>query len=103
MYDIRESGKRLKKLRNEAKKTQDQVVADMGINIKTYQALEQGQRGGSVDTLLLLAEYFGVSLDYLIKGREEGGDLEEQLFWLGTERREKIQQILKNIIQVLGW
>ena len=103
MYDIRESGKRLKKMRNEAKRTQDQVATELGINIKTYQVLEQGQRGGSVDTLLLLAEYFGVSLDYLIRGTEAGADLGEQLSAIGRERQEKLKLILKNIIRVLEW
>ena len=55
MYDIAESGRRLKELRKKKGKTQEQVAEEVRIALKTYQAVEQGQRGGSVDTLLLLS------------------------------------------------
>lgn len=103
MYDIVESGKRLKELRISAGKTQEQTAVDMGIGIKTYQAVEQGQRGGSVDTLLLIAEYFGVSLDYLVKGVEAASSSDGLFCGMGKDRQEKLQKIMEGIIRTLEW
>ena len=103
MYNIIESGKRLKELRIAAGKTQEQAAADVGIGIKTYQALEQGQRGGSVDTLLLMAEYFGVSLDYLVRGAATSSGLDGLFSGMGKDRQGKLQQIMEGIIRTLEW
>lgn len=100
MYDIVESGKRLRGLRTVAGKTQEQAAADMGISIKTYQALEQGQRGGSVDTLLLIAEYFRVSLDFLVNGADVSYGFDVMLSGLGKDKQRKLQKIIEGILSV---
>lgn len=105
MYDITQTGNRIRELRMKEGKTQEQVAAEAGICIRTYRVVEQGRRGCSIDTLLLLAEYFGVSLDFLIKGSKTGAafDLEKLIFGLNGERREKMLRIIKNMIETLGW
>ena len=82
-------------------KNQEQAAADMGINIKTYQAMEQGLRGGSIDTLFLLSEYFEVPMDYLVKGRLS--DVERIFFRLSKGKREKLARIVKDLVQTLEW
>lgn len=103
MYDIVETGNRIKELRKQKEKTQEQVAADVGINAKTYQAIEQGKRGASIDTLLLLSEYFKVSMDFLVKGVDRVSALDLQLSAMGRDRQEKVVRIMKNIIRTLGW
>lgn len=58
-------GKRLKELRLEQGKTQDQVAKDLGISSVAYLHYEKNQREPSFEILLKLAKYFNVSLDYL--------------------------------------
>lgn len=105
MYNIVETGKRIRELRMREKKTQEQAAADVGICVRTYRVVEQGRRGCSVDTLLLFAEHFGVSLDFLIKGEETGTvlDWEKMFFGLDEEQRDKLLRIIKNIIETLEW
>lgn len=75
----------------------------MGINVKTYRAIEQGQRGASVDTLLLLSEYFDVSMDFLIKGMKTLSAPDCHLSGMSGEKQEKIVRIMSDIIRTLGW
>ena len=106
MYDIAESGKRLKKLRKRKGKTQEQVAEEVQIALKTYQAVEQGQRGGSVDTLLLLSGYFGVSLDFLVKGEMENtweDSFSKAIRRMDLEQQHMLQQMLESTLQILGW
>ena len=106
MYDIAESGRRLKELRKKKGKTQEQVAEEVRIALKTYQAVEQGQRGWSVDTLLLLSGYFGVSLDFLVKGESEDTSdyiLSEVIRHMDLNKQEKLWQITESVIEILGW
>lgn len=69
-YDVKESGQRIKKLRKERKLTQEQLAERLGISVKTVTAIETGARGTSIDGLVTIAEFFGVSLDYLVLGKK---------------------------------
>ncbi len=44
----------------------------IGMSIAGYKKIEHGSNGARVDTLLMLAKLYGVSLDYIVYGREEG-------------------------------
>lgn len=105
MYDIKKTGKIIKKLRMQQGKTQERIADEMGINIKTYRAIENGMRGGSVDTLCVIAQYHNVTLDYLVFEQtfiDEKLD-EEILNRLDVCKRRKIIRIAKFIISVLEW
>ena len=41
------------------------MAAAIGIGERPYQYLESGEHRPSLDTLIALADHFGVSLDYL--------------------------------------
>ena len=41
-----------------------------GINLRTYHRYENGEREASVSTLIRMADYFGVTIDYLV-GRSD--------------------------------
>lgn len=98
MYDIKKTGEIIKILRKQKGKTQECIAEEMGINIKTYRAIENGSRGGSVDTLCLVARHFNCSLDYLIYGIREKNEIMDFLNRLDDKRKNKVIEIIKEII-----
>jgi transcriptional regulator with XRE-family HTH domain len=63
--------KQLLKLRKEAKKTQEDIANLLGITRPAYTAYESGKRQPDYDSLIKLAEYYDVSLDFLLTGKEK--------------------------------
>ena len=59
-------GKRLKELRDERNLTQKQLADALGINTVTYLHYEKDQREPPLSLLADLAEYYSVSVDYLL-------------------------------------
>lgn len=104
-YDVKKTAEIVKALRKEKNNlTQEKVADEMGINIKTYQSLEQGTRGASIDTMCLIADYYHVSLEYLLCGKKTS-----EYFWndlcnnLTEEQRNKLISIASNVIATMGW
>ncbi len=56
----------LKILRNQTKKTQEEVATELKMQKQTYQNYELGKRSPDIETLLKIADYFGCSVDYLL-------------------------------------
>ena len=67
--------KRLRKINNI---TASSVADDLGILPATYRNYETGRREPSVEMICKLADYFGVTTDYLL-GREPAGPVEDKL------------------------
>lgn len=61
---------RLKEVRTLQQKTQKQVADFLGIKPNAYQNYEYGKREPDITGLIALADYFDVSLDYLV-GRSD--------------------------------
>ncbi|WP_274623146.1 helix-turn-helix domain-containing protein [Planococcus sp. A6] len=61
---------RMKNLRSKSKMTQSELAKILGVARTTYAMYEQGQREPDYVTLQKIADYFDVSVDYLL-GREE--------------------------------
>lgn len=62
--------KRLKELRKEKRVTLGEVAEATGISFQAISFYEHGERDASVKSLIKLADYFNVSLDYLV-GRSD--------------------------------
>ena len=60
----------IKELRNEKKQTQKDMAELLGIKLRAYQYYESGTHYPEVPNLIKLADYFGVSTDYLL-GRSD--------------------------------
>ena len=56
----------LKNLRMQKKKTQLQVQMDTGIEQALLSKYESGKRIPPTETLIVLADYYGVSMDYIM-------------------------------------
>ena len=61
---------RLQELRNEKGVTQREVAEYMQMKLRSYQHYEGGDRRPDFEGLVTLADYFGVTTDYLL-GRSD--------------------------------
>jgi len=66
--------KRLKKLREQKKLTQAETARGLGFSNQRYNHYETGKREPDNAMLLLIAEFFGVTADYLL-GNDENPSL----------------------------
>ena len=100
-YDLVESGKRIKELRKRKGLSQSILAEQIGVHVKTISKAERGIIGLSVDNLLILAEYFSTSIDYLVRGKGQDVKSEELISILrniNDEQQKVVCQILKNIL-----
>lgn len=65
---------RLKVLRNEEGMTQDKTAKELDIPVRSYQRLEMDGAKTHYDTLLKIADYYKVSVDWLM-GRTDKRDV----------------------------
>ena len=62
--------KGLKQIRKERNLNQLKVAMDLNISREALSHYENGRREPSIEMLNKLSEYFNVSIDYLINGKE---------------------------------
>lgn len=72
-------GKRLRQLRQEKQLTLRELENETGITFSALGKYEREERQPDFDTLEIIAEYFGVSIDWLL-GRSEIRFYEEHIF-----------------------
>lgn len=60
----------LKEIRKKKQLTQLKVAMDLSISREALSYYESGKRSPDIDMLLRLSNYFNVSIDYLITGRD---------------------------------
>ncbi len=53
--------------------TQKQIAEAAGISLRIYQYYEAGERDATSKVLIALADYFGVTLDYLVGRSDDPG------------------------------
>ncbi len=70
-YNPKETGSRIRALRIGRNLTQAEVAAVIGLEPKSFSKIERGITGCSIDTLVLLSDYFQVTLDYLVFGNNQ--------------------------------
>ena len=61
---------RLLELRTEHALSQAQIAEEVGVVVRAYQRYEYGQREPQLAVLIRMADFYGVSLDYLV-GRSD--------------------------------
>ena len=57
---------RLQQLKMEKKLLQKDIAKDNNLSLRAYQYYERGERNPTSDILIKLADYFHVSIDYLV-------------------------------------
>ena len=91
-YDQKESGKRIAKLRKDKGLPQEQLADKLNISTDYIGKMENGRYGGSIDLLVEISEFFEVTLDYLILGKEMSD---------GTAIKETVKKVLLFVIECL--
>ncbi|WP_144452718.1 helix-turn-helix domain-containing protein [Bacillus subtilis] len=62
---------KIKKLREEKKMKQQEVADKLGIARTTYASYEQGKREPDHETLIKIADYYNVTIDFLLRGESQ--------------------------------
>lgn len=57
---------RIIQLKKERKLLQKDIASSVGLSLRAYQYYEKGKKEPTLSVLLRLADYFDVSLDYLV-------------------------------------
>ena len=60
----------LKEIRQQKKLSQVKVSMDLNISREAISNYETGRRSPDIDMLVKMSDYFGVSIDYLIRGED---------------------------------
>ena len=68
---------RLKELRQKHNITQLKLAMDLSISQNSISRYETGERQAGYETLIALADYFGVSVDYLLERTDNPAFLKE--------------------------
>lgn len=85
----------LKRLRLLKDVSQQDVANFLGISRQAYSNYENGNRGPDTETLLKLAEYFEVTVDEILRGKEKAPTAGES-----SERDEMTGEILEELLKL---
>ena len=74
--------------------TQDQMAEILGLSVDHIRRIESGKRGCSIDLLTELASYFGVSLDYLVLGKDHSTTMAKRIVRWMIQVLTELEQIV---------
>ena len=86
-----EFGKRIRDERAKLGMTKEELADDLNISHGHLNKIEKGKEGCSIDLLLELADYFGVSTDFLLVGKRIDS----------MEIKARLQGVISNLSGVL--
>lgn len=86
---------KIKQLRIEKNLSQKELAKTIGLSEKTISHYESGYSEPSLEIIIKLVDYFGISTDYLIGTESEDGQIETTHF--GNEISEDEQELLDKI------
>ena len=90
-YDTKASGKRIKQLRQEMNLSQEQLAEKLNVSQNMIAKIECGLRRPSVDFLIELADFFEISLHYIVIGTSEEA----------TDKKRQIEEAIKQVDQMM--
>lgn len=91
---------KLRELRKEKGISLKELGAEMGVAESTMSLYENGKRQPDYETLLKLAEYFGVSVDYLLRGNDNFDRLPEELVILNRNAKKMSPEKRKKLLDM---
>ena len=98
-YDIEKSGKRIKDLRERKGLKQETVSTDLGISLDGYKRIMWESNGARIDTLVYLADYFDVSLDFLVGGVEPKSEIDVLLESRSEPEKQFVNAMVKDMLK----
>lgn len=78
-FDQKAFGQRVKYLRKKKNLTLEQMSSALNISIDHLSRIELGKRGVSIDLLFDIAELMNVTVDFLIRGTDQGTQSAQKL------------------------
>lgn len=94
----KETGKRLKKLRERLGHTQEQFAELLDISVTLYKKMESGSYNISVKNLRRLKELTGISIDYIMFGEQE----EFEVIWMSLENSDNLTK-MKMLLRLVAY
>ena len=70
------------------------MACNLYISQDHLRKIESGKSGASIDLLIDISTYFGVTLDYLIRGKREVTDAEERIL---AKRKKELRDIAQDL------
>ena len=98
---------RLKQEREKENLTQEKLAQDLNLTTTTINNYEQGTTKPDIETLNQLANYFNISVDYLLGRTDQTNNIDSEVkevlskdpalltFWQEISRREDLQLLFK--------
>ena len=95
----------MKKIRESLQLTQVKVANDLKLSRQVYNFYENGKRNPDMQTLIIIADYYGVSIDYLL-GRTnvikpeniDEDDLLSKINTADSETKASVEQFLNYLL-----
>lgn len=100
MYKPEEVGERLRNLRKNNGFSREQVSVSIGRSPKYYADIERGICGMSLETLMGLADFYHVSLDYLVDGGKHASE-DGQTEWAVKKMYQLSRRQKRFVVEVL--
>lgn len=107
-YCAKEVGERLRMLRKHYGYSREKIAESIGRSVKYYADIERGTCGMSLETLIALADFYRVSLDYLVEGTDhaEKESMDEETKWavkrlcgLNDRRRKIVVEMVSLMVE----
>lgn len=99
MYQPKEVGKRLRRMRKAHGDSREKIAGSIGRTLRYYGDIERGTCGMSVETLIRLADYYHVSLDYLVYGdAEDMPDMEREQVKYAAAKLGHMEERKRNVV-----
>ena len=95
-------GERLKHLRSQSNKTQQQIADKLGITRAAYSHFENDRNQPDSDTIVKLAEIFEVTTDYLL-GKEQSQDNDPNLLVAAHIDDDVSEQDMEDILRYIEY
>ena len=93
-FDMKKCGARVQQLRIQHGYTQEEFAKALNIDRSNLCRIESGRRGCSLDLLVQLSGIFGVTLDYIVFGKDKPD-------WITVNGREQLKAYLEQIVNQL--
>ncbi|MCM1295248.1 MAG: helix-turn-helix domain-containing protein [Muribaculaceae bacterium] len=102
MYDKKECGNRIRRLREATGKTQKEVAKEAQISVDTICKIEQGKRCPSIMVVDVLRKYYNTTSDYIIYGDMDIMELCKSILKnVPAEKRADVEHLMENIKDII--
>ncbi|CAM4013293.1 XRE family transcriptional regulator [Bacillus manliponensis] len=89
-------GDKIRELRKSKRITQEQLGDAIGVSKMAISYFEKGKKSPGRETLENIADYFGVTTDFLL-GRSDDPELTEEEYTIVTEEGKNIMALIENL------